>query len=256
MWRRQLLSALLLSCTVAASRRGQRHRQKAEVPLHTSLPVAVISTEAPKLKGRIDGTLLHPSVAFARVPAVREGQLGSRVVGLPQSKVAAGIGWRRLAVLVSHLEAIRFVSEHGIAHGNASALEEDPAALVLQDDASAFFAKWWAGISLDAFVRAAPRDWQCLQLALAPDYSGYQLLDRTALSTPPASVFARWSGSALDQRRVTASPGIAGYAVRLSFARYLVRAFWDASSGKWNFLKYFSEAGGEAGVIDMGLVDV
>ena len=85
---------------------------------------------------------------------------------------------------------------------------------------------------------------------------GYQLLDRTSLATPPASIFVRWLASGgsgtLDQRRVTASPGVAAYAVRLSFARYLRRVFWDANSGKWHFLKYFSEAG----VVDLGLVDV
>ena len=194
--------------------------------LPTSLPVFYISMDSD------DRHILHNVLGWQatkprRVAGVTAEELPARLVGLDGSRFNPDLpDMRQIAVLVSHLEAMRLIGQELRSDAN-----EDALALVVQDDASLHFAHIWQqrGLMLDDFVHAAPSDWQMVQLATT---GHWELLDRWPLEVPPPRLLMRWAGS---------PAGMGCYAVRASTARYFARAF-RAPTGRWDVLSFLADA--------------
>lgn len=195
--------------------------------LSTSHPVFFISMDRAH-----DQHLLHrllgPQSGAQRVEGVAPVALPNHAHGFDKRSFdPTKPGMRKIATLLSHLEAMRSIS-----HAIPCTPENDhAAAVVVQGDASLHFAHVWQsrGLSLNDFVTAAPADWQVVQLAST---GGWHLLDRWPLEAPPPLMLARWTGSG--------PVGMGCYAVRVATARYFARAFWR--DGKWDVLRYLVDA--------------
>ena len=159
----------------------------------------------------------HGSLRGAKVEtvaAVPPSQLADMLVGFPPGQVAAkwaemSRGFRELARLVSHLEALRQASASLPPDANPS----QPEAIgMIMDRPSFAFEKYWgtgASLRLADWIAAAPLDWQVLQLSLVPAHSQWVAVDALPLELPPTAAWQRWAGTA----------GLHCYVFRASFAR-------------------------------------
>ena len=159
----------------------------------------------------------HGSLRGAKVEtvaAVPPSQLADMLVGFPPGQVAAkwaemSRGFRELARLVSHLEALRQASASLPPDANPS----QPEAIgMIMDRPSFAFEKYWgtgASLRLADWIAAAPLDWQVLQLSLVPAHGQWVAVDALPLELPPTAAWQRWAGTA----------GLHCYVFRASFAR-------------------------------------
>ena len=180
----------------------------------------------------------HGSLRGAKVEtvaAVPPSRLADMLVGFPPGQVAAkweqmSRGFRELARLVSHLEALRQASASLPPDANPS----QPEAIgMIMDRPSFAFEKYWgtgANLRLSDWVAAAPLDWQVLQLSLVPAHGQWAAVDALPLELPPTAAWQRWAGTA----------GLHCYVFKASFARCATTVARSPTSHSWRTLPHTS----------------
>ena len=180
----------------------------------------------------------HGSLRGAKVEtvaAVPPSRLADMLVGFPPGQVAAkweqmSRGFRELARLVSHLEALRQASASLPPDANPS----QPEAIgMIMDRPSFAFEKYWgtgANLRLSDWVAAAPLDWQVLQLSLVPAHGQWAAVDALPLELPPTAAWQRWAGTA----------GLHCYVFKASFARCATTVARSPTSHSWRILPHTS----------------